>query len=223
MTFRVIGALAFLAVISVRAEALPAQASWPPPTCEKPDDKVLRMRPGNDADAVMAYNARVHRYNRMSAAFTDCSKAYVEGVNREIDQVRARAQQHTREIVDRANARIHAIEAQVNAAVAVGNGGTAPAIANPDPDFPLAACERPVQTAPDYAARRRAFETRTRDYIDRGKAAMQQAKDDADKSQQQVTADANRRIQLLNTLAQQAADGANDEARKTAAMLDAQP
>lgn len=220
MALRIIGAFIVLAAIGAPAYAQSAPPGWPPPDCEKPDAKILAMRPGNDADGIMAYNARVHRFNRMSEAFNACSRAYAENVNREIDRVRTAAQERVKQIVEQANARIRVIEAEINAAVTVGNGGTAPAIPDPDPDFPLATCERPADAAPDYAARRRAFEACTRDYIDRGKAAMQQAKDDADKNQQQTTANANRRIQLLNTLARQAAEGANEEARQTAATLD---
>lgn len=215
--------LGTLPAIAQTAAPTPASSTIAPPTCEKPDPKPLENRPGNDSGAIMAYNAKVHRYNRLSKAFNTCSRAYVESVNRAIAQVQGTAQQQTRQIVDNANRRIRAIEAQVDAAVTVGNGGTAPALANPDPDFPPATCIRPAQTASDYANRRRAFETCTRDYIARGKTAMDQAKTDADKSQQQVIADANRRVQLLNTLAQQVTDGANQEARATAAMLDSTP
>jgi hypothetical protein len=225
MAFRIIGPFAVVIALVAQAQLAHAQPApvFSPPACEKPDDRVLRNRPGNDADSVMAYNAKVHRFNRLSAAFTDCVKAYIVAVNLQIDQVRTAAQARTRQIVERANARIHAIEAQVNAAVAVGNGGTAPAIPNPDPDFPLAACDRPADSAPDYATRRRAFEACTRDYIERGKQAMQQAKDKADHDQQQVTADANQRIQLLNTLAQQTGDGDQDNARKTFGQLNGLP
>lgn len=217
-------ALAVLILAGAAAGAMsqpsaPAAQSLAAPDCEKPDSRALQNRPGNDSSEIMAYNAKVHRFNRMSEAFTACTKAYVENVSRAIDRLRGQTQDRQKQIVEQANARIHLIEAEINAAVAVGNGGIAPPIANPDPDLPPAACEAPKDTAPGYADRRRIFETCTRDYIDRGKVAMQRAKDDADRTQQQIAADANRRIQLLNSLAQLVADGDNDAARRTIAQL----
>lgn len=213
------------AAAAMAQPTVPAPASIiAAPTCEKPDAKALEDRPGNDSSAVMAYNAKVHRYNRMSAAFSTCTKAYIDTVNHEIDRLRAATQERLKQTVDRSNARIRTIEAQINAAIAAASGAAPPVtaasvIANPDPDFPPPSCVKPDDAAPQ--AQRRAYEACTRAYITKGSEQIEHIKTGADQDQQRIAADTNRRIELLNTLAQQGADGDNDAARATIAQLDA--
>lgn len=215
-----------------------APAPLPPPDCVKPDPKPLEMRPGNDSSGIAAYNAKVHRFNRLSVAFTACTKAYDDKVAQEITRLRAATKARLQQAVDLTNGRVRTVAAQVNGAIAVASGDPAPppVTSPPDPDFPPSTCRAPdkallkrtarlkrvsVSAADAYDAQQKTFEDCTAAYIDAGKAEIQRLQQQAETAQQQTVARANRRIELLNRLMAQAADGANDLARATIAELGA--
>jgi hypothetical protein len=226
------------------ATPLPVSAAIPaltPPDCVKPDAKRLEMRPGNDSSAVVAYNAQVHRYNRLSKAFTACTKAYADKVGQDIAALRAKTNTELQTIVKQANTRIRTIAQQVNMAVEAGNQAAAgntvsvPPIANPDTGFPPSTCAPPdhallAETSSHRAQRKaadrydvqyKAFNACTAKYIDAGQATIRKIKADTASDQKATLDHANQRIALLNRLVAQATDGANDLAAKTTAELDA--
>lgn len=217
------------------AQSPPAH-TWPAPTCEKPDPGPLKNRPGNDSGAIAAYNAQVHHFNRMAAAFNTCTKAYIDTVHQEIARLRADTKAAMQQGVDRANGRVRTVAAQVNAAIAVASGDPAPPppTSEPDPDFPPSSCKQPdkallkrasrlnrvsASAANAYDAQQKTFEACTADYIGKGQAEITRLQQQAEAAQQQTAARANQRIELLNRLAELAAEGANDAARDVAAQL----
>ena len=220
------------------AQQTPEKTATPlaAPNCVKPDSRSLEMRPGNDSAEVAAYNARVHRFNRLSEAFNTCTKAYIDTIHQEIARLRADTKAAMQQGVDRANGRVRTVAAQVNAAIAVASGDPAPPppTSEPDPDFPPSACKQPdkallkptsrlnrvsASAANAYDAQQKTFETCTADYIGKGQAEITRLQQQAEAAQQQTAARANQRIELLNRLAELAAEGANDAARDVAAQL----
>jgi hypothetical protein len=209
----------------------PSSQAWPAPTCAKPDPGPLRDRPGNDAAAVTAYNAKVRHFNRMSADFNACTKAYIDGVNHEIDRLRSTGQDRLTAIAGHANARIRIIALEVNAAIAAVAGNSAPAIEEPDAEFPPTTCERPAKAArygklnrvsakaaDRYDDQQRGFDACIVAYIDKGKAELDHIRQAADSEQKETADETNRRITLLNRLAALAAEGATETARQVAAQ-----
>jgi hypothetical protein len=230
-----LSALALLVALRLPAlaadEAQPLSHAWPAPTCEKPDPGPLRDRPGNDAAAITAYNAKVRHFNRMSADFNACTKAYIDAVNHEIGRLRSASQDRLTATADRANARIRVVAREVDAAIAAAAGNSAPAIEEPDAQFPPTTCKRPGRPARDgklnrvsakaagqYDDQQKAFDTCIVAYIDKGKAALDDIRQTADSDQKQIVDETNRRITLLNRLAALAAEGATEAARQVAAQ-----
>jgi hypothetical protein len=236
---RVITVLALLVALSAPGSAAGGEPQagqpWPAPTCEKPDPKPLQDRPGNDSGAIAAYNAKVHRFNRMSADFTACTKAYIDNIHAEIARLRDRTKARLQSAVDLANARVKTVAAQVNAAIAATSGDAPATVAGePDPDFPPSTCKKPDKSllkrtsrlhrvsagaANAYDAQEKTFEDCTAQYIDRGKAEIQRLQENNAAFQKQTVARTDQRIDLLNQLAALAAEGATDAARQAAARL----
>jgi len=220
--------------------ATPSLAAWPAPTCEKPDPRPLEMKPGNDSGDIAAYNTKVHRFNRMSAEFNACTKTYIDTIHQQIESLRTGTKAKLSAIVDHGNGRIRTIARQVNMAVEAGNQAAAgqkvtmPAIADPDAEFPPAACKPPdeamlkrttklnrvsAKAANAYDAQYDAFNACIADYIDRGQAELRKIQTDTAARQQAMVDRTNKQIDLLNQLSAQAADGATETARQTAARL----
>ena len=58
------------------------------PSCVKPDKSVFGKQPvSTDREEVLAYNSRIRRFNKESAAFNDCIKAYAEKSDRDIERI----------------------------------------------------------------------------------------------------------------------------------------
>ena len=58
------------------------------PSCVKPDKSVIGKQPvSTDREEVLAYNSRIRRFNKESAAFNDCIKAYAEKSDRDIERI----------------------------------------------------------------------------------------------------------------------------------------
>ncbi|MCP5411760.1 MAG: hypothetical protein H6924_06450 [Alphaproteobacteria bacterium] len=234
-------ALAVTPALAQQTDAAPPSlAAWPAPTCEKPDSKPLEMKPGNDSGDIAAYNTKVHRFNRMSAEFNACTKAYIDTIHQQIETLRTGTKAKLKAIVDHGNGRIRTVARQVNMAVEAGNQAAAgqkvsvPAIADPDPEFPPAACKPPdeallkrtsklnrvsAKAANAYDAQYDAFNACIADYIDKGQAELRKIQADTAARQQAMVDRTNKQIDLLNQLSAQAADGATETARQTAAKL----
>ena len=57
-------------------------------SCLKPEKPVIGKQPvSTDREEVLAYNFRIRRFNKESAAFNDCIKTYAERSDRDIERI----------------------------------------------------------------------------------------------------------------------------------------
>ena len=74
------------------SQGLPAAGNLPSgfyvaSACIKPDKKTLGTPAYNDPQQVSVYNFRIQRYNKASAAFNDCLKAYLDKSQHDIERI----------------------------------------------------------------------------------------------------------------------------------------
>jgi hypothetical protein len=101
-------------------DALPDGASYPDPGCTKPQTDLIAPETANAA-AVGNYNAKVRKFNRDSAAYGACMRAYIDTANHDVQRIQDKANADLKEITMRANVSMKAIQDKLRRAADEAN------------------------------------------------------------------------------------------------------
>ena len=136
--------LAFALILLPVAQA-GADVSSPAPSCQKPDESLIKFRGGYGGRLDEPDSVKIKRYNEQGRAFNDCTNKFIETTTAELNRLHNEGNATIRAIVDTANRQQADIVDKVKAAIA----GHSLMQSQPDAtgwQFPDSDCVLPDQT-----------------------------------------------------------------------------